>query len=66
MNEYGVAGYSLCLVESDSWTDSVVGGICFYLAQVVVSFIGALCITTFAGDYRVFFFLCVGTGFPCT
>jgi hypothetical protein len=42
-------------VESYSWTDSVVGGICFYLAQVVVSFIGALCITTFAGDYRVFF-----------
>lgn len=64
MIEYRVAGYSLCLVESDCWTDSVVGGICFHLARVVVSFVGALCITTFAGNYRVFFI--VGTGFPCT
>lgn len=64
MIEYGVAGYSLCFVESDSWTNSVIGGICFYLAQLVVSFVKALCITTFAGNYRVFF--SVGTGFPCT
>lgn len=43
----------------------LVGGICFfYMVQVVLSFVGALCIRTFAGNHRVF--LSVGTGFLCT